>query len=75
MAVPNLWRTKRQRYRLQADLCPVCSESVLPPREICPHCHQPMRQPDGLGQPEAPALVLTAEASSPTLTWAPVGAD
>jgi len=43
MAVPNLWRTKKQRYRLQAEVCPTCTQAVFPPREICPHCHQPMQ--------------------------------
>jgi predicted amidophosphoribosyltransferase len=40
MAVPNLWRTKKQRYRLQAEICPTCAHAVFPPREICPHCRQ-----------------------------------
>ena len=44
MAVPNLWRTKKQRYRLQAEICPTCAEAIFPPREICPQCHQPMQQ-------------------------------
>jgi predicted amidophosphoribosyltransferase len=47
MAVPNLWRTKKQRYRLQAEVCPECSMAVFPPREVCPHCHQPMSQAVG----------------------------
>ena len=42
MAVPNLWRTKKQRYRLQADVCPTCTSAVFPPRAVCPCCHQPM---------------------------------
>jgi len=44
MAVPNLWRTKKQRYSLQAQVCPHCVTTVFPQREICPHCHQPMSQ-------------------------------
>jgi hypothetical protein len=47
MAVPNLWRTKKQRYRLQAEVCPTCSQAVFPPREICPHCRQPMQGVQG----------------------------
>lgn len=43
MAVPNLWRTKHQRYRLQAELCATCSQAVFPPREVCPHCRHPMQ--------------------------------
>lgn len=42
MAVPNLWRTKRERYSLQGQVCAECSQSVFPPRMVCPHCHQPM---------------------------------
>jgi uncharacterized OB-fold protein len=42
MAVPNLWRTKKQRYSLQGDVCVHCARAVFPPREVCPHCHKPM---------------------------------
>ncbi len=38
MAVPNLWRTKKQRYSLQGEICSACQQAVFPPREICPHC-------------------------------------
>jgi uncharacterized protein len=43
MAVPNLWRTKKQRYSLVGDICSNCSRAVFPPREICPHCHKPVQ--------------------------------
>lgn len=39
MAVPNLWRTKEQRYRLQGEVCPACNQTVFPPKQVCPHCH------------------------------------
>ncbi len=39
MAVPNLWRTKEQRYRLQGDVCPSCSNAIFPPKRVCPYCH------------------------------------
>lgn len=42
MAVPNLWRTKNERYSLQGQICAECSQAVFPPRMVCPHCHQPM---------------------------------
>ncbi len=42
MAVPNLWRTKKQRYSLQSEICPTCSQAVFPPREICPYCSHAM---------------------------------
>lgn len=38
MAVPNLWRTKEQRYRLQGDICPACNNTIFPPKRVCPHC-------------------------------------
>ena len=40
MAIPNLWRTKKQRYSLQADVCSHCNQIMFPPREVCPHCHK-----------------------------------
>ena len=40
MAIPNLWRTKKQRYSLHADVCVNCHQIVFPPREVCPHCHK-----------------------------------
>lgn len=38
MAVPNLWRTQKQRYSLQAEICPHCSNAIFPPRAVCPYC-------------------------------------
>ncbi len=43
MAIPNMWRTKKQRYSLQGDVCTHCERAVFPPRQICPHCHRPMQ--------------------------------
>lgn len=42
MAVPTLWRTKQQRYNLVGEKCPACTNSVFPPRKVCPHCGQTM---------------------------------
>ena len=42
MAIPNMWRTKQQRYRLHGDVCEHCTQSVFPPRQVCPHCYKPM---------------------------------
>ncbi len=39
MAVPNLWRTKKQRYSLQGETCPACQNTLFPPRQVCPYCH------------------------------------
>ncbi len=44
MAIPNLWRTKKQRYSLQADVCANCDKIMFPPREVCPHCHKATTQ-------------------------------
>jgi len=38
MAVPNMWRTKKQRYSLQGEICPSCTSALFPPRKVCPHC-------------------------------------
>jgi predicted amidophosphoribosyltransferase len=38
MAIPVLWRTKKQRYSLAGAVCPECSKLVFPPRKICPYC-------------------------------------
>lgn len=43
MAIPNLWRTKKQRYSLQGDVCTHCERAIFPPRQICPHCRRPMQ--------------------------------
>ena len=38
MAVPNMWRTKKQRYNLQGEICPACTSAIFPPRKVCPQC-------------------------------------
>jgi hypothetical protein len=37
-----MWRTQKQRYSLQAEVCPHCTNAVFPPRKVCPYCRQPM---------------------------------
>jgi predicted amidophosphoribosyltransferase len=65
MAIPNLWRTKKQRYSLQGDVCVHCARAVFPPREVCPHCHKPMAG-------HAPATATSVAAALPfSLTAAP----
>lgn len=51
MAVPNLWRTKEQRYRLQGEVCPTCSNTIFPPKRVCPHCRQGAPIPAVTGDP------------------------
>ncbi|MBV7338491.1 Zn-ribbon domain-containing OB-fold protein [Chloroflexi bacterium TSY] len=41
MGVPNLWRTRGQRYSLVGEICPSCSQHIFPPRDVCPHCTKP----------------------------------
>jgi hypothetical protein len=67
MAVPNLWRTKKQRYSLQAEVCPTCTQAVFPPRELCPYCHQAMDVVAG-GRAVDHKLVLGAFLALPQAT-------
>ncbi len=39
------WRLKAQRYRLEGEECPHCKHKIFPPRDICPACKQPAREP------------------------------
>jgi uncharacterized OB-fold protein len=75
MAIPNLWRTKKQRYSLQGDVCVHCTRAVFPPREVCPHCHKPMgAQPLEMKQPEKVHFAFAAAPAQPALV-AVVGDD
>jgi uncharacterized OB-fold protein len=75
MAVPNLWRTKKQRYSLQGDVCIHCERAVFPPREVCPHCHKPMgAQALVMKQPEKVHFAFAAAPSQSQLV-AVVGDD
>jgi uncharacterized OB-fold protein len=38
MAIPILWRNKKERYSLQGEVCPECERLVFPPRRLCPYC-------------------------------------
>lgn len=55
MAVPVMWRTQKQRYSLQAEVCTECSSAVFPPRAVCPYCKTPMRA-QVIMQKTSPAL-------------------
>lgn len=41
MSIASSWRTKRQRYNLQGEICPDCRQAIFPPRDVCPHCSEP----------------------------------
>ncbi len=43
--VAHDWRLKGQRYRLEGEECPHCSAKIFPPRDVCPECHQPAKEP------------------------------
>jgi predicted amidophosphoribosyltransferase len=62
MAVPVMWRTQKQRYSLQADVCPHCTNAVFPPRKVCPYCKQPMQA----ARTEACAGVAAQPVPAPT---------
>jgi uncharacterized OB-fold protein len=38
MGIPILWRTRKERYSLQGEVCPECERVVFPPRRLCPYC-------------------------------------
>jgi uncharacterized OB-fold protein len=38
MGIPVLWRTTKERYSLQGEVCPECERMVFPPRRLCPYC-------------------------------------
>lgn len=40
MAIPNIWRTTKQRYSLEGAVCQTCNTTTFPPRQHCPHCRQ-----------------------------------
>lgn len=66
MAVPNLWRTKEQRYRLQGDVCPACSNTVFPPKRVCPHCqHGAVAAPAPLQDQRDPAYMMVFHMPQP----------
>ncbi|HHY54036.1 MAG TPA: hypothetical protein GYA08_01240 [Chloroflexi bacterium] len=72
MAIPNMWRTKKQRYSLQGDVCQHCERAVFPPREICPHCHKPMQ---GIAIKVAPIFDFAALMAPAAQPAAMVGDD
>jgi uncharacterized protein len=40
MTIPGNWRTRHQRYSLQAEVCTDCGGTIFPPRDVCPTCAQ-----------------------------------
>lgn len=75
MVVPVFWRTQKQRYSLQAEVCPHCSSTVFPSRSVCPYCRHSMATSPAAVQPNhaAPAareFVFARNAAPVALTAA-----
>ena len=75
MAVPNLWRTQKQRYSLHGEVCAQCSCAVFPPREICPYCHKPMQADTGATAPQSGAAFAFPTVTAQPMLTALVGDD
>lgn len=45
MSAMRAWRTRKQRYALSSERCPVCSVVQFPPREVCVECGAPQHLP------------------------------
>ncbi|MEX1020980.1 MAG: zinc ribbon domain-containing protein [Litorilinea sp.] len=50
MAVPILWRNRKQRYSLEGEVCPACERAVFPPRQVCPYCSRAARSQEAAAQ-------------------------
>ena len=42
--VPEVHRLASELLKMDMNYCPVCNQAVFPMREVCPHCHKPLRQ-------------------------------
>ena len=38
-AIPQIWKSQRQRYTLTGQVCRRCGHLSLSPRVVCPQCH------------------------------------
>ncbi|MBI3733882.1 MAG: Zn-ribbon domain-containing OB-fold protein [Chloroflexi bacterium] len=38
MNLPQIWRLRDQRYRLEGAQCETCGEKLFPARSVCPVC-------------------------------------
>jgi hypothetical protein len=70
MAVPILWRNRRQRYNLEGERCPVCERAVFPPRQVCPYCSR-----EHIAGVESTASSLDAILMLPELYREPASVD
>ncbi len=45
MSLAAYWRTSKQRMSLVGEICPHCGAKLFPPRDVCPKCSGPAREP------------------------------
>ena len=45
MNLPQMWRLRDQRYRLEGAQCLRCGERLFPPRQNCPTCQHEQFKP------------------------------
>ncbi len=45
MRLPSYRRTVRQRLGLVGEVCPNCGAKLFPPRDVCPECRGPAKEP------------------------------
>ena len=45
MRIAQNWRLKAQRYSLVGEVCGECGAKIFPPRDVCPECAKPAREP------------------------------
>ena len=66
MDIPRHWRLKSQRYSLIGEVCPNCDAKLFPPRDVCPECGGPAKEPfafSGRGEVFSYSTVFQAPAS------------
>jgi uncharacterized OB-fold protein len=62
MGIPQFWRLQRHSYQLVGEQCNHCGSRIFPPRDVCPECSEPAREPyafSGRGQVYSHTTVLT----------------
>ncbi len=45
MSLASSWRTRKFRLGFVGEICPQCHAKLFPPRDICPHCGGPAKEP------------------------------
>lgn len=45
MNLPQMWRLRDQRYRLEGAQCANCGERLFPAKKICPNCKSDQLRP------------------------------